>query len=244
MSFFDMFKSAPTSGPTNPNGTPMNPADQQKAAANGNPTVPNATNTPVLADTTGTAEVSPLAAYTDLWQDAPNNQAQNVPLFSVDPKKLQEAASKINFGQVISADAMAAIAAGGEGAQKAFAESMTKVAQATFAQSTATTAKLIEQALARNNTDLDARIPTLIRSQTVSELNRADNPLFSNPATAPIMSALEKQFQLKNPNATAAEIQSHTRQYLQEFVNLANAPQAAAAAKKTASSETDWDSFL
>lgn len=241
MGMFDMF----TSKPVVP-GAPQTPAAQQQAAANGNPMVPNAGNSPVSTDlVTGVEAVSPLQDFADLWQAPdPASTPKSVPLFNLDAKKLQEAAGKINFSQVLTKEDMTAIAAGGEGAVTAFQNSMNRVAQATFAQSAATTTKLIEQALTRNTSDLESRIPSLIKKQSVSEANKLENPLFSNPATAPIMSALEQQFQTKYPNATAAEITAHTKNYLEEFVGLATAPANAAAAAKKAKSEPDWTSFL
>jgi len=240
MGIMDMFSQKPVAP------APVAPTNPQQQAVNNNPAVPNATNTPVIPSaSTENAIASPLEGFADLWQTPdPSTKAQNTPLFTMDPKKLQEAASKINFGQVISKEALAAIAAGGEGAVTAFQDSITKVAQATFAQSTATTAKLIEQAMTRNNSDMDSRIPDLIKKQTVSELNRAENPLFSNPATAPIMSALEQQFTAKYPNATAAQIQEHTRNYLEEFITLANSPKAAKEAATKSKGEPDWSQFL
>jgi hypothetical protein len=219
-------------------------ANQQVSSANQNATVPNAVNTPPAVDPAGTAVPSPLDGYTDLWQTPAAGTDPNAPMFNVDPAKLQAAAAKIDFGKVINPADLKAIAGGGDAAMVAFQSALVNVAQATFAQSTATTAKLIEQAMKTNNTNLNTRIPGMIKSQNISDLNRADNPLFSNPATAPIMNALEQQFQAKYPTATAAEITAHTKSYLTDFVTLANAPAAAAAATKASKGEPDWSGFL
>lgn len=233
----DLFRPA---APAAPVATPVNPA---QASANQNPLVPNQGNSPVIPGA-DTAIPSPLEGYSDLWQAPdPSKTTPDTPLFQMDPKKLQAAVSKINFTDTLTPDILAAVAGGGDAAVAALKQYGDTLGRGIFAQSTATTAKLIEQALKRNTTDIESRIPNLIKSQNVSSLNRAENPLFSNPATAPIMSALESQFQTKYPNATAAEITAHTKAYLTEFVTLAGAPDRAAAEAAKTKDDTDFSTW-
>lgn len=236
-----------------PNAAPAAPATPAaqgatgapSANANSNPLVPNATNTPpAIPDANGNPVEAPMDAFKDLWQTPATGGAENNQLFNIDPVKVQAAVSKLNFAGVLKPEELAAIAAGGEQAQAALPAILNKVAQASMATSLAQTAGLIQQAVDKNNAAFEARIPGLIKSQNLSELNQAENPLFSNPATQPLMKAVEQQIALKFPTATAAELKKHTQDYITGMFNLSKAPETQAAATKAASTDTDWATFF
>lgn len=228
--------------PATPGQIPANAAPNAPAAPNtaSNGVVPaNATDAPIT-------EATPLDSFKDIWQTAPVDpnapQKSNSVFGDVDPKRFMEAAGKIDFSKAVTPEQLQAISAGGDGAMKAFAESMNKVAQGVYAQSAFASTKIVENALAKSRENFLAELPQHIKQQQVSTTMRDSNPIFSNPAVQPIISALEIQMTQKYPNATPTEITSMAKQYV-EALGTAFTPKPAASASKD-SDGTDWEKFL
>ena len=255
MSIFDIFSSKPAQAANNPATPPATAADQNKAAPPaGNPTVP--TDASPRADGTqpglpkppaNNDPASPLANYQDLWQTpdtANNNHASPYPVFTADPQKLMEVAKRMDFAKIIPKD-KATAALGGDAA--AFGEVINAVVQASFAQSTQAATHLINEATRQQHEKfVNEVLPQEVRKHTVSEAVRADNPIFSNPAAAPLLAGLESQFRVKYPNATAAEISQHAKTYLAGFATEINGGASATgtATNKSGPVETDWEKLL
>ena len=192
---------------------------------------------------------SPLDTFKDIWQTpTTDSNKDSGPMFaSVDPQKLMESAGKVDFAKVITPAQMAAITAGGEGAVQAFAESMNKVAQSVYAQSAFATTKIVDQATERMQARFDAQLPSLITRHSVNSGLTENNPLLSNPALTPLVSALSEQLVRKNPNASTKEISTQVNDYFAalgaSFAPKAPETPASRAANKAAKSE-DWTAFL
>ena len=204
-----------------------------------NPTVPatNADGTPATA--------SPLDQFGDMWKPVENKGAGD-PLFAnVDPAKLMEAAKKTNFSALITKEQQAAIAQGGTAAQEAFMQSMNLVAQNVFAQSAMATTRIVDQALAKQQEQFKALLPSLVKQHTLSDNLRSENPVFNHPSVAPLIHAMETQLAAKHPNATASELTKLAQEYVlsvgQAFNPTAGKETTAAS---SANSEPDWDLFL
>lgn len=193
-----------------------------------------------------TGEQSPLDAYAKIWETAAKPDDPNSgPMFAnVSAAELMKSAGQVDFAKVITPETLQAITAGGEGAAKALATAMNSVAQTVFAQSAFATTKIVDQATAKMQERFDAQLPNLITKHSVNAGLADNNPLFSNPAVAPLVSALGEQFQRKNPNATPKEIQTQVGEYMTS-IGMAFAPKVAttAAQKKAAKSE-DWGVFF
>jgi hypothetical protein len=157
-----------------------------------------------------------------------------------------EAAGKIDFAKVVTPEQLQAISTGGEGAVQAFAAALNSVAQTTYAQSAFAATKIVEQAVSRSKDSFLAELPQHIKKQTVSENLRADNPVYSNPAVQPIISALEAQLTVKYPQASAGEITTMAKQYV-DALGTSFAPKPAAPAaggKNGVKADEDWSSFF
>lgn len=251
MSMMDFFRgpATPNTQVAQPGQTPPAAVQPGGAVSPTNPTVPAATPATPAPTTTqvtpeNSANQSPLDQFADLWKTDPNAAPPgNIDnLFNIDPAKLQEAAAKTNFSQVISQDTIQKMAAGGQEAVEAFSDSMNKVAQAVYAQSAMATAKIVEQALGKAQASYDARIPSLIKQHQVSDNLRNESPIFNNPAVSPLISAMEVTFTQKYPNASAGEITKMAKDYIAAIAtSFAPAPQEPA---PTASKDYDWSSFL
>ena len=143
---------------------------------------------------------SPLAEYKDMWDTIPNQEADAPMTQKLDPVKLQQAIAKSDFSTVITPENLAAIAAGGDEATKAFASSMNQVSQQVMNQSVLASNKMIEQAIERVNTTWEAKLPALLKKQNLNESVASADPIFSNPAVKPIMEATQLQLAAKYPN--------------------------------------------
>ena len=259
MSMFSNMLSGSSNGQP-PAAAPAAPTGQQSAPANPGNIPQNAPNTGVASpnaapngalpgneNTNPKPDATPLGEFSDIWNNAPvdpNAPKSNGIFNNVDPKKFMEAAGKIDFTKVITPEQLQAISTGGEGAVQAFASALNSVAQTTYAQSAFAATKITEQAMARAKENLLAELPQHIKKQTVSENLRAENPVFQNPAVQPIISALEAQLTVKFPQASAGEITTMAKRYV-EALGTSFAPKAPEpTGKPGAREETDWSSFL
>jgi hypothetical protein len=253
MSIMDMFRTAVTPNPAAAQvpGTPATPG--QIPAGKPTPTEANATtaaNGVVPDGASNEPAKPPIDEFKDLWQPpaVDPNAPKDTNIFNVDPKKLMEAAGKIDFSKVVKPEIMARVVAGGEDGAKAMMEAMNVVTQQVYAQSSFATTKIVEQAVAKATEQFTAKIPDLVKQQQLRDSTLTENPALSHPAAQPVVQAIQTQLQLKYPNATAAELRSMTSKYFDGLLEAANAPKTAAAAEvaatKKAATETDWSTFL
>lgn len=245
--FTNIFKPtpAPTVTPVQPAPGSPTPAAQPVNLAN---TVPEV----VPVQTPGTAPngvvpdiikepVSPLDAYKELWQTDPN--AKPTPEFStemIDPAKLQEIVSNTNMTAALTPELSTRISAGGEDAQVAVMEAMNIVAQQTLAQSTTVANKMMESNSKKMMDAMLAKLPGLIKEQGVTNSLIQENPIFSNPAVAPVIDGVKTQLQAKFPNATAPELTKMAKDFV---VTMSEALNPAPATPSPLDAEVDWSGF-
>lgn len=203
---------------------PQTPNTPDGAAAN--PTIPNATNSPIQQEAGGQQAASPLDAYKDIWDNMTVQQQTDNSgnVLSFDRTKLSEVANKMDFASSLKPEHLQAISQGGDAAIQSLVDVLNTVSRNAYLNSTETTAHLINSALGKTKQDITASIPDYIKKANVSQNLRAENPMFSNPAVAPVLQALENQLTAKYPNASANEITQHAKEYLQQFAG-AVAPQ-------------------
>ena len=234
MGMFDMFTAKPVETPATPTpATPGNiPAnvDPNTPAAPGNPAAPVV---PAIPD-------SPLDQFKTLWEPIPTKEGDipsgPVPL---DPVKLQEIVSKADFTKALNPENIAAITAGGEGASKAFIDSLNLVAQQVLMQSTMAANQMTEHAISAALANQATAIPNMIKAQSLSS-NLNSNPIFTNPAVTPIMEAVKAQLLAKNPDATAAQLTEMT----QNFVTVLGEAFTPKVAAPESADTVDWGKFL
>lgn len=229
---------APTSQPTPPGNIPPT------AAATGTPSSGAAPNGTIPPNPEPAKEATPLDAFAELWKNEPPKEGETPPgvFGNVDPKRFMEAAAKVDFSKAITPETLQAIQAGGEEGVKAFAAAMNSVAQNVYAQASFASTKITEQALEKARQAFIAEIPNHIRASTASESLRAENPIFSHPAAAPILGAVQSQLAVKFPQASAAELTAMAKTYLENFASGVSPKKVEEPSSKT--KETDWSSFL
>lgn len=229
---------APTSQPTPPGNIPPT------AAATGTPSTGASPNGVIPPAPEPAKEATPLDAFAELWKNEPPTEGQQpTGVFgNVDPKRFMEAAAKVDFSKAITPETLQAIQTGGEEGVKAFAAAMNSVAQNVYAQASFASTKITEQALEKARQAFIAEIPNHIRASTASESLRAENPIFSHPAAAPILGAVQSQLAVKFPQASAAELTAMAKTYLENFASGVSPKKVEEPSSKT--KETDWSSFL
>ncbi len=203
-----------------------------------NTTIPPVVAEPVVAEPI-TPEL-PLDQFKTLWDAVPidpNAPKPDVPV-ELKAEDIQKAVAKANFTQAITPEQLKAIGAGGEEAQKAFAEAMNGVARQVMVQATLVGSKITDNAVAKALELERAKIPQMLRDQATSAHLSDTNPLFDNPAIKPIIEQTKAQLLAKNPTATPEQITQMT----QDFI-LAMGEAFAPKAPDLAPGETDWSKF-
>lgn len=187
---------------------------------------------------------SPLAQFAKLWEPVPVDKDAPKPPASptqMNVEDLQKVVAKVDFSQHITPENLTAITEGGEGAAAAFTEALNAVARQVLVQSTLVNNKVTEQAVAAATKAAEDNIPALLRSQSTSASLKDSNPLFTNPAIKPVIEATQTQLLAKFPNATPAEINKMTEEFVlgmgEHF-----APKVTPASD--GSSSTDFSNFL
>lgn len=194
--------------------------------------------------TTQQAEASnPLDNFTDLWKNDPaaaqTADPFSTPLFTNDPTKLHEAASKMDFMAAIPRELMDKAMAGGDPA--ALMQIMNAVAQRTLAAATQLSTATAEQGAQRSTQRLLTALPDRVKQIQLDQM-QPENPALSHAAAQPFLHMARAQIKMKNPTLSAAEIQKQAESYVSEFANsLMGGPEATASQQQ---SGEDWDRFL
>lgn len=204
------------------------------------------------------ANKSPLAEFTGLW-DTPtvkdgetalpdwSNPDSLMPNLSIDPAKIVEQAKKIDFSRAID-PALVTKALAGDAVS--FNQVINSVQQAAFAQTGMIASKITENAFKTMLPKLvNDALPAMFKKHAVSSTVVADNPIFADPAVAPVLKGLEAQLQLKNPEKSPKEISDLAKKYINGMITAAggvvpdaNSTAAANVNKggRPAAKEMDW----
>lgn len=207
------------------------PAGQQQAPANGTAAV-NTTNPD-----------SPLSQFEKMWETIPadtTNPSDNPASLNLTPEAISKIVSQTNFAQGLDPQTLAAITAGGEGAQVALAAALNSVAQQVFTQSTMVNSKLAEKQIQAAIAAEVSKLPSTMKSQAVADHMASTNQLFNNPAIKPVADAAREQLIRQHPQASQAEITKMVQDYI---VNMGQvfSPKVDTSPE---SKEQDWTLYL
>ena len=247
MSIMDMFRGARQQEPA-PQPAPTAQGQQQQAAD------PKLSQQPAPIQPEGgagpSAEEDPMDAFKDIFSAPKEGEEVEqdfnpADMFQLDPQKIQQAVSQMNFTSAVSQDQLAKISAGGEEAVAALGQVMNTVAQTAFQQSMMGSAKLVEGALTKANQHLGAKMQKEIKRSSVSSSLREKHAILNHPATAPMIAALEQQFITKYPTSSAEQITKMAEDYLVNFSQgFAKSSSPAPAPDPKTSQEPDWNEFF
>lgn len=239
---------APNAGSQNPPPGPGQiPATAANSGATNAVTAPNGTLPVTGNQITSPDPATPFAEYAELWKTTPTDPNAPAPtgvFGDLDPKKFMEVAGKIDFSRAITPDQLQKIQAGGEEGLQAFAAAMNTVAQQTFAQAAFAATKITEQGLNKARESFVAELPSHIKRHQVSDSLRNSNPVFNNPAVAPLIQAMEAQFTVKYPNATPTEITQMAQNYIANLGAAFSPQQKPAQNAQNQNQGQDWDAWM
>ena len=267
---FDMFRGGSGNPPATGTGTPQQSATGAPNPGNmptGNPDPnnqnadPNARPDPNKPNPAEDRNKSPLAEFAGLWETPPapkdgeavqpdwNDHASIVPELKVDPKKLMESAKRIDFSKAMNPERVAAAL---KGDVAAFGEVINSVLQASFANSAMSTSKIVE-AMSRQMAEklYTGALPHHFRKHQVNQTIDSENPIFQDPAVAPMLEMAKSQFQVKYPRASAKEISDLAKRYVLTFADAVKgggkpndpANKGGPNSKGNAAGEMDWMEF-
>tara|TARA_R110002096_G_scaffold288750_4_gene482555 strand:+ start:804 stop:1532 length:729 start_codon:yes stop_codon:yes gene_type:complete len=237
MSIFDMFKQ-PAQAPAPVPVAPANPGNLPDI-----PTIAvNPDGTPVVPALPREPE-SPLAEFKGLWETAPVDP--NAPLAPEGYKaptaeQIQTAVGKADFSKHFTPEQLAAVTNGGEGSQEALVALLNSVGQQSLAQSTMVSSQLSQKAMEAAIAKEVAKMPSMLRSASVTDHMKTANPLFENPAVKPIVDQTRAQLEIKYPSASNSEIAKMT----ESFILAMGAEFAPKVTPSTPEGETDWGDFF
>jgi hypothetical protein len=203
---------APAAG-TMPNGelsTLENPSAAGKTPA-GTP------GTPAAAD-------NPLEAFKGLWDDPPVDEksGKGKPVkvgINVDPAKIREAVGKIDFSKVVD-PALAAKALGGD--QTAFSTILGTIAHAAVSNAMVASSQILDRALKQHDSQVFERLPGEMRKHSLTDASLADNPELQHPSVRPLFQMVQNQFASQFPDATTADLQKMTKEYMKSALGVFN----------------------
>lgn len=260
MSIMSMFNQVLGRGPS---AAPNPAALPTTFDANGNPVASNVppSQLPANLDNMGepqpkpapkVEEQSPLADFKDFWKTDPKAEPQpdlSQFAFNFDATKVSDAVKKVDFTKTVTPEQIQAIAKGGEEAVTALLQVINSVGQQSMQNAIIAGAKVTETGLQSSGARIASALPDMVRKQSVSNVLREDNPLFKNPAIAPMMIAVEQQLASKFPDATPQELREQAKKYMagfaQEAAKAFGAPTDSTgnASQPRQISETDFSSW-
>ncbi|TXH08467.1 MAG: hypothetical protein E6R04_10595 [Spirochaetes bacterium] len=243
MGIMDMFRTPPQQQGPQPN---QQQAPQQQAG----PAVPGSTMNQqqqpagsVAAEGGGQSSNSPLDNWKDLWKNDSNSQGNpetdpfSSPLFSADPERIRETASKADFLSQLPQELIQKAMSGQD--PSAFMEVINKVAQNSLATAVQLSMATVEQAGTRLGDRFKKATPGYVKDAQLSGM-RSDNPVLQNPAAEPMLQMIRDRIRRNEPNLSAADIQKKAEQYLTTFAGELSGSNKTADASRTQSSEQDW----
>jgi hypothetical protein len=233
-----------------PGNTPMSGAQQQNMGTQGEaPKAPGSDGTNKTDQNLSGSEdasKSPLDDFTKLWENPTVDPKAVKPvsaesLLDFDPAKLSAVSRKLDFTKGLDPAIMKKAQEGDAGS---FAAVMNYVTQNSFAQAMHAMSGVAKNALTKQRETMLADMPGEISKHTTRN-EMASNPLYSHPATQPLIEPLVAQLRLKNPDATPQQIKAHVDKYLDGVVELARGKEKPNTSKSPfGNDDVDWGEFF
>lgn len=165
----------------------------------------------------------PLLNFESLWQpdiDAKTGQPvvkqdtkSKSYLPSVDPKKFGEMVEKMDFTRDLDETDLAELREGGDKGIQATMRMLNKASRRAFQSAFAASNKMAEQGFSGARDRFMSEVPDHVRDMMVDSELSSSAEYAKNPALAPIVSTVKKQYLQKFPKATSAEINNAINQY-------------------------------
>lgn len=209
-----------------------------KPAAPAEPAAPAGSATP---EQTSDTKVDPLDSFSKLWE-TPQNQNKPDDLFKVNSEDLDKAVSGFNFTQDPAFADMSKKALEGDSA--ALNSLLNSTGQRITKTILTMVPHIIQAAVDKRVNALDSSLPTKIKEIQASDSLRSDDARFNHPSVAPVFQAIQKQFMVANPNASASEINTLVKDYIIKMSSVVSPTQSSESKKEdVGSGNFDFSNF-
>lgn len=201
--------------------------------------------------------------YTKLFDNTPAVGADGKPipepdnsyLPKIDPNKINESFSKINFAGNITPEQRAAMAQGGEAGVNAMMEVINNVGQQVASRMFHTNYGLLEKALPNAFDKFSGSLDSRINLNMAGNLGRSQNPIMADPQFSPMVDSIRTQISTKYPHLSADNLNSAVNKYFDDMATKLGYKKEAAPAgnnqnqntgKKATggASEANWDEWI
>lgn len=239
MSILDFFKAEqPKPNQAQPNQqTQQNnqPAGDNKNLSDSNPPV-NANN---QMPGTNQEPANPLDVYAKMFDNASKNSDIQAPTFNLDPKVVDDVASKMNFANNIDPQVVQKAM---QGDAQAFMQAIQSAAQNAYKAAITHTTSLTDNFINQRSDFEKKQIDTGVRQQlTTQALSSAPN--FSHPVIKQELNRVADQFSRANPDASPMEVAEAAKKYIMDLSSALN-PSSNSSADKGKDQEMDWTKYL
>lgn len=246
-------------------GTPAAPGyetrQQQMEPKNPTPGTPNPQGQDGAPGTTGnnpdnTANNprppgSSLDQYADLFKMQVDDKGQPIqppadplaqPIINMDPAKLQEAASRMNFLAGVSPELLQKAQSGQD--PNAFMEVLNAATRNAFTGATTALSKVVEESIRKNNERYDQALPDRVRSLQINQ-SQAKHPALNHPAAAPMVNALKHQIATANSHLSPDQVTQMAENYFISLsADISTHDKRTNPATSKQNAEPDWSSLL
>lgn len=228
----NMFRQNPQNNQPNPaNNDPNNPQTPSNNSTttsgmpnnqnpNADPNNSNPNNPQNNQNNPNNQPGSPLDAFKDLFKVDPNKPQPkdpfSEPLFNLDPKKLSEAATKMDFTRNLNPELVNKAL---QGDQQAFSQVLNQVMQSSFMMSTQMLVGMMEGGVRKNNERYNSVLDGRFREFTINS-SEPQNPALRHEAAKPVLAALRAQIAQANPNLSPSEVSKQAEDY---FLSMSKA---------------------
>lgn len=159
--------------------------------------------------------VSPMDKHAELFKNDPKTDVPafdpNAAIFTMDPAKMQEEVSKMDFTSQPEVAALMQKGMGGDTA--AMLQAMNLVAQQSFLHAAQLTAASSERAAKTGIERVMKELPNTMRDIGASDALAEINPIFKHEAMQPVVEGIRRQYQRKHPDASSKDIAKLTASY-------------------------------
>lgn len=164
------------------------------------------------------------------------------PITNIDPAKLREAASKMNFAAGVSPELLQKAMSGQD--PQAFMAVLNTVAQNGFTAALTTSTNAFESGIAKFRDNLDSALPERVRQVQIRQA-APRNPVLNHPAAKPVVEAMKLQIATANPSLPPDRVAEMSENYFLAMMQDMNTnTQQQQANLPSNKKETDWMALL
>lgn len=238
----------------NPPQSAAAPQQQQQAKPQEPAFQPNQNQDPDASKQTPAAPTSqknPLDEFSKLFEnvkkegdDGVDPDSPDAPIFNIDPAKLQEEVSKMQFLSWDELKETASKALSGD--PDALMQLLENSSRAAYAKAAQLSGVLSERASKTSMERLTKQLPSHVRNMQGSDELAGLNPVFNHPAVKPLIEPVRQQFQSKYPDSSPREIATMVQNYLKNISESLTVDDGSdpTARRKPDNSSQDFDSFF